>query len=117
LRLYTTWTIAVGRFFKGQFHPATRCQARDAVSAHAMSALGLTKGMCAYIGDCTERWVLDPDLGALHSALFSQYKGRTTIKYLVITTLDSYVSYMPRPANGACTDNGLHIIAGVPKIL
>lgn len=117
LRLYTTWTIAVGRFFQGQHHPATRRQARDAASAHAMACLGLDKGMCAFIGDCTERWVQDPDSGALHSALYSQYKGRTTIKYLVITTSDSYISFISRPANGACTDNGLHIISDVPKLL
>lgn len=116
-RYYDTWTIAVGRFFRGQFHPATRAQARDAASAHAMAALGLDAEMCAYIGDCTERGVFDPGDGALHSALFSQYKGRTTIKYLFISTLDSYISYAPKPANGACTDNGLHIIAGVPDIL
>lgn len=117
LLVYTTWTIAVGRFFKGQFHPATRSQARDAAFAHALGTLGLTDCMCAFIGDCTERWIQDPDLGALHSALYSQYKSRTTIKYLVITTLDSYISYVPRPANGACTDNGLHIIADVSKLL
>jgi len=118
LRFYTTWTIAMGKFFRGQFHPATRAQAQSCVNPSAMKNLNLNPDkQCAYIGDCTERGVADPSDGALHSALFSSYKGRTTVKYLVVTTLSTYISFVPPCANGACSDNGLHVVSNVHTIL
>ena len=76
LRLCETWTVAMGTFFAGQQHPATRQQARASVPAHSQGALGQkVKGKAGYMGDCTERWVDDPTDGSQHAALHSSYKG------------------------------------------
>jgi len=116
-RYYEAWVLALGRFFEGQQHPATRAQSAAVVPKRSKGNLGLSGNTAGFIGDCTERWVDDPSDGALHSALYSQYKSHTTLKYLVITTLDSYQSLIPRPVCGGCTDNGCHIVSGIYDIL
>lgn len=50
-----------------------------------------------------------PKDGALNSALYSNYKNTHTVKFLVLTTLDSYISYISPAMNGGSTDNGCMI--------
>jgi hypothetical protein len=115
-RYYDTWTLAVGRFYDGQQHPATLSQAQEATAMTTRANLGLQDDEVVFLGDCTERWVDDPQDGALHSVLYSAYKSHTTIKYLTISTGDSYLSHVPRPFSGACTDNGAHNLAAIHKL-
>ena len=116
-RYYESMTMVVGRMFEGLMHPASRSQARMGVPARTIAKLGLEGTEAGYVGDATERWTEDPSSGALHSALYSEYKSHTTLKYLVIMTMDSYISHMPPPFCGGCTDNGAHIIADIPGVL
>jgi hypothetical protein len=112
-RYYESWVLATGRFFDGQQHPATLSQAFAATPASTRQNLCLGPKEVVFLGDCTERWTNDPQDGALHSVLYSSYKSHTTIKYLTVSTGDSYLSHVPRPFSGACTDNGAHSLAGI----
>ena len=116
-RYFYTWTLAVGRFAQAISPPATRSQAVRAVSATARDALNMPVGCAPYMGDATEVLTDDPSDAALHSALYSQYKQHTTLKYIVITTFDSYISLISEAFCGGATDNGAHMYMGVPSIL
>ena len=87
------------------------------VPTSAQVGMNMPVGSAPYMGDATEVWVDDPCDAALHSALWSQYKQHTTLKYVVITTFDSYVSSISEAFCGGATDNGAHIHMGVPSIL
>jgi hypothetical protein len=115
-RYYDSWVLATGLFFDGQQHPATMSQAFAATASSTRQSLCLGPKEVIFLGDCTERWTNDPQDGALHSALYSSYKSHTTIKYLTVSTGDSYLSHIPRPFSGACTDNGAHNLAGIHNL-
>jgi hypothetical protein len=117
MNYYKTWTLAVARFSQAISPPATRSQAALVVPTSAQVGMNMPVGSAPYMGDATEVWVDDPCDAALHSALWSQYKQHTTLKYVVITTFDSYVSSISEAFCGGATDNGAHIHMGVPSIL
>jgi len=116
-RYYQTYTIALGRFYQGQQHPLTRQQSAAVVPEATKAALGLDNKTALSIGDATERDADDPTDDALHSVLFSQYKARTTAKYLVISSGNSYISHLPPAFPGGCSDNGAHLVAKVPDVV
>ena len=58
-----------------------------------------------------------PKDAATQSVMFSMYKHHTTIKFLVITTFDSYVSYISPGMCGGSTDNGAHAVLKVHELL
>ena len=113
-RYYVDWALAGGRFYNGQQHPATRSQAFAPTAAKTRGRLRLGGNGAIFMRGCTERWVNNPGRGELHSALYSSYKSHTTIKYLTISTGDSYLCRIPRPF---CADNGAHDLAAAHKLL
>lgn len=117
LKLYAVWVVAVGRFFQGQQHPATRSQAEAAMPNKSIANLNITDGEACVLGDCTERFCQDCSSGGMHSVLYSQYKHHCTIKLLCIQTMDHYSSYIPPAFAGACTGNAAHIKANIPQII
>jgi len=116
-KLYNTLVPAIGRFFKGQQHPATRMQAKLSAPARSVAKLGIKDNEAPYVGDCTERFCDDSHDGSVHSALYSSYKHHTTGKILVVETLSLYCSHAPPTFVGAATDNATHQKAGIPQML
>ena len=77
---YATNIICLGQFYLYQLPPLTRSQVARDVPSKTMAALNLPAGTALYMGDCTERFCEDSTDGAIHAALFSQYKDHTTLK-------------------------------------
>ena len=83
-RYYEKVISALSYFFRHQQPPADAEMAMHLCPPRTLQRLNLDKKTCGvYVGDCTERKIEDPRDPALHAYLYSQYKGCTTLKYLV----------------------------------
>jgi hypothetical protein len=118
-RYYETWTLGIALFSRYQQPIPTLAQLVDMTPARIASALDLGRDHGVIFGDRTETRTDDPGTAHNdeHSALWSEYKGNTTIKFLTACTGSSYLLFVSRPLCGGCSDQAAHAVTGLPMLL
>ena len=88
-RIYETWVAGVAIFGKYMMPMPSGEQLVAMTPARISTKLELQKGTGVVIGDATETKMEDPGSKhpAEHSAVYSEYKNSTTVKYLTACTL------------------------------
>jgi hypothetical protein len=114
-RYYETWVLGLAVFANYQQPFPTCCQLLAMTPARVRAALDLPLGASIVFGDCTETQTHDPGTAhpAEHSALFSEYKSRTTVKYLTACSGSSYLFFVSSPLCGGASDQAAHSVTGL----
>ena len=118
-RIYETWVCAVGIFFTHMMPMPSGEQLVAMTPARISTKLNLEPGTGIVIGDCTETRMEDPGTKhpAQHCAVYSDYKGCTTVKHLTACTGSSYMCFISDAFCGGCTDTQLHEVTNLANLL
>ena len=118
-RIYETWVCAVGIFGKHMMPMPSGEQLVARTPARITAKLELDAGTGMVIGDCTETQMQDPGSKhpAEHAAVYSDYKGCTTVKHLTACTGSSYMCFISDAFCGGCNDTQLHMVTGFAALL
>ena len=86
---------------------------RDLIQRYYPSCFSNYKETVVSIIDCTEIPTERPSLAKTNAQVYSNYKGRPTVKCLVGITPGGTVSYLSRCAGGAISDKQLVEMSGI----
>ena len=92
-------------------------QARRATLTATRAALGLKSDVAVFLGDATERALQNPSSPTPHCLVYSEYKGRTTIKHNAVAAGNGYLCEISRAYPGSASDNAIHEIDGIGERL
>eukprot|EP00732_Lithocolla_globosa_P003318 Lithocolla_globosa_v1_NODE_2605_length_1937_cov_55.284803.p1 type:complete len:512 gc:universal NODE_2605_length_1937_cov_55.284803:175-1710(+) len=119
-RVYETWSCAIGQFSFYQQPMPTGPQLAALTPARMSARLNLASNTGVLIGDCTETPIDDPGTtrhAPEHTCLWSDYKKKTTTKFLTICAGNSYLAYISGAMCGGITDNQAHKLTSVANLV
>lgn len=116
-RIYRAWVVGMAFLFQTHQPAAPPSVIQSLTPPRTTSALNLKPDQGVVLGDASERRCPDASDRAIHGAFHSEYKGTTTLKYLLLVLMNGYLHWMGDCFPGAATDNLVHYVQNVCKLV